>query len=97
MRRDDAMSFFKNLRNRSQKRGRVLLVGTPRRHTDGTQVWIYRFLGNGEGVPTSLIYRDVVDCCLEHVAKLAAIVLEFTNEFPFQACYRYAMTPEGLA
>jgi hypothetical protein len=43
-----------------------------------------------------LIYRDVVHCCLEHVAKLAAIVLEFTNEFPFQACYRYAMTPEGL-
>ena len=45
MRRDDAMRFFKNLRNRSQKRGRVLLVGTPRRHTDGTQVWSYRFPG----------------------------------------------------
>ena len=96
MQRDDAMRFFKDLRNRSQKRGRVSLVGTPRRQTDGTQVWVYRFLGNDEGVPTSLIYRDVVDCCLEHVAKLAAIVLEFTNEFPFQACYRYAMTPEGL-
>lgn len=96
MRRDDAMRFFKDLRNRSQKRGRVLRVGTPRRNTDGTQMWIYRFVGNDEGVPTSLIYRDVVDCCLEHVAKLAAIALEFTNEFPFQACYRYAMTPEGL-
>ena len=38
----------------------------------------------------------MVDCCLEHVAKLAAIVLEFTRAFPFQACYRHAMTPEGL-
>ena len=73
-----------------------MLVGTPRCHTDGTEVWIYRFVGNDQGVPTSLIYRDVVDCCLEHVSKLAAIVLEFTDRFPFQACYRYAMTPEGL-
>lgn len=96
MRRDDAMTFFKDLRNRAQKRGRVLLAGTPRRHTDGTQVWVYWFLGNDKGVPPSLIHRDVADCCLEHVAKLAAIALEFKNEFPFQACYRYAMTPEGL-
>ena len=96
MRQDDAMRYFKGLRNRSQKRGRILVAGTPRRHADGTQVWIYRFLGNDEGVPASLIYRDVADCCLEHVAKLATIVLEFTTEFPFQSCYRCALTPEGL-
>ena len=96
MRQDDAMRFFKILRNRSQKRGRVFLVGTPRCHTDGTQVWTYRFLGNDEGVPASLIYRDVVDCCLEHLAKLATVVLEFTNEVPYQSCYRCAITPEGL-
>ena len=97
MRQDDALRFFKSLRNRSQKRGRIFLVGAPRRHADGTLVWIYRFVGNDEGVPASLIYRDVVDCCLEHVAKLATIVLDFANEFPFHSCYRCALTPEGLA
>lgn len=34
MRRDEAMRFFEDLRNRSQRRGRVLLVGTPHRHID---------------------------------------------------------------
>ena len=90
------MRFFKGLRNRSQKRGRTFVAGTPRRHADGTQMWIYRFLRNDEDVPASLIYRDVADCCLEHVAKLATIVLEFTDEFPFQSCYRCALTPQGL-
>ena len=96
MMHDAAMTFFKDLRNRSQHRGRICIVGTQRGQTDGTCVWIYRFLGNDKGVPESLIHRDVVDCCLEHLAKLATIVLEFRNEFPAQSCYRYAITREGL-
>jgi hypothetical protein len=39
---------------------------------------------------------DVVDCGREHLAKLAQIVLRFSDHFPFHSYPRRALTPEGV-
>lgn len=96
MRQDDAMRFFVELRNRSQKKGHVLFVGGSRRLADGRHLWSYQFVENESSVPDSLIHRDVVDCCFEHLAKLATLVLEFDKEFHFHSCYRHAISGKGL-
>jgi hypothetical protein len=88
---DRAARFFLKLRNYSQKEGRISLVGsrTGRR-------WIHRFAGNAEAVPSELLQRDVVECCIEHVAKLAKLALGCADRFPFHSCPRRAITPEGM-
>ncbi len=96
MGQDDAMKFFVELRNRSQKKGDVRFVGGSRRLDDGRHLWSYRFVQNESRVPDSLVHRDVVDCCFEHLAKIATFVLEFDKEFHYHSCYRHAISVEGM-
>lgn len=90
---DEAALFFLELRNFSQKEGRVSVVGT--RSDD--RKWRFMFAGTVEPVPAVLLNRDVADCCLEHLGKLAQAVLRFAEAFPFQSCPGRALTPEGVA
>jgi hypothetical protein len=93
---DPAMRFFLNLRNYSQKEGRVSVVGSGTA-SERKRRWSYRFAGNAERVPSSLLQRDISDCCREHVAKLAKVILGCATEFPYHVCPRRALTPEGIA
>jgi len=90
--RDEAAKFFLNLRNFSQKQGPIALVGagSPRGR------WAYCFAGNAEAVPSSLLHRPVWECCREHVSKLASIILDVAERFPFSSCMRTALTPDGM-
>ena len=93
--RDNAARFFLKLRNFSQKEGRVSLVGTRVSKLGGSR-WVFRFGGNSDKVPPELIHRDVDDCCIEHVAKLATLVLKCCERFPYHASARRALTPDGV-
>jgi len=97
MREDPSMRFFHDLRNYSQKRGRVSLVGAMTRNASGHPSWTYRFAGHESLVPPALLHRDVAECCLEHLSKLAGVVLDCADAFPFHSCPSRAITPEGLA
>lgn len=92
---DAAAAFFLKLRNFSQKEGRISLVGRSLGSGKGWR-WSYRFAGNADRVPPALLHRDLADCCHEHVAKLARIVLACTDAFPYQTCPRRALTPAGV-
>jgi hypothetical protein len=92
---DAAAAFFLKLRNFSQKEGRISLVGGSLSSGKGRR-WSYRFAGNADRVPPALLHRDLADCCHEHVAKLARIVLACTDAFPYQTCPRRALTPAGV-
>lgn len=95
LRADAAARFFLLLRNFSQKEGRVRTVGfgssTARRR------WTYRFAEGTHPVPPELYDRDIVDCCSEHVAKLARLTLEFADAFPAYSCPHRALTVDGVA
>jgi hypothetical protein len=93
---DPAARFFLELRNYSQKEGRISLVGTGGTRVGGRSSWSYRFAGTIKVVPSVLLNRDVVDCGREHLAKLAQTVLRFSDRFPFHSCPSRALTPEGV-
>jgi hypothetical protein len=67
LRIDEAARFFVDLRNYSQKEGRVSIVGIRLE----SRKWRFMFAGTVEPVPALLLGRDVADCCLDHLAKLA--------------------------
>lgn len=90
---DEAARFFLELRNFSQKEGRVSLVGT----SDQDRKWRFMFAGTVEPVPSSLLNCDLGDCCLEHLAKLARAVLRVAQAFPYHSCPAQALTPTGIA
>jgi hypothetical protein len=90
---DEAACFFLKLRNYSQKEGRVSIVGT--RDAEGR--WRHMFAGTVEPVPATLLNRDVADCCLEHLAKLAGAVLRVAAAYPHHSCPARALTPEGVS
>ncbi|WP_446831231.1 hypothetical protein [Candidatus Foliamicus sp.] len=96
MREDAGMKYFLELRNFSQKEGRVSLVGTTSKDCEGNLLWSYRFAGNKQAVPKALLHRDVVDCCLEHLGKLARIVLKCANAFPNHSCPRRTVATGGF-
>ena len=96
MREDPSMRFFWDLRNFSQKEGRILMVGAPRPIASKREAWTYRFVGNDSPVPSALLHRDVVDCRIEHLSKLARVTLACADAFPFHSCPRRAVTPGGL-
>ena len=96
MRNDPAMKFFKELRNFSQKEGRVSVVGTGGLLAGGEKYMSYQFAQYQNSVPEQLIGRDVIKCCQEHLGKLATIVLACAETFPFHSCPRRAVTVEGL-
>ncbi len=93
--RDSSARFFLKLRNFSQKEGRVSLVGT-REPTPRGSRWVFRFAGNSDKVPLNLIHRDIDDCCIEHIAKLAALVLKCCERFPYHVSARRALTLNGV-
>ncbi|WP_055335803.1 hypothetical protein [Ralstonia solanacearum] len=93
--RDKAARFFLKLRNFSQKEGRVSLVGTRVPKLGGSR-WIFRFGGNSDKVPPELVHRNVDDCCIEHVAKLAGLILKCCERFPYHVSARRALTPDGV-
>lgn len=93
---DEAARFFLELRNYSQKEGRISMVGTAVSSRGKGRRWTYRFAGTTGPVPDSLYNRDVVDCCREHLAKIARSILRCTEIFPYHCCPRRALTPEGV-
>ena len=95
MSRDAAMRFFLKLRNYSQKEGRISLVGI-KCGKSAPGRWSHRFAGTDGRVPPALLHRDVADCCVEHIAKLATVILACTERFPFHACPRMALSQHGL-
>jgi len=95
LRADEAATFFVDLRNFSQKEGRVSVVGSASRR-NGRSCWSYRFGGGNETVPEELLHRDVAECCREHLAKLARVVLACRDQFPFATCPTRALTPDGI-
>lgn len=92
---DNAARFFLKLRNFSQKEGRVSLVGV-REHGTSRSSWTFRFAGNADKVPAELIHRDVTDCCTEHVAKIATLILRCCEHFPYHVSAHRALTIEGM-
>jgi hypothetical protein len=90
---DVAARFFLELRNFSQKEGRIAFVGT----SGQNRKWRYMFAGTAEPVPAVLLNRDVADCCLEHLAKLAQAILRVLDAFPYHSCPSLALTPAGIA
>lgn len=93
MKRDEAMRFFLELRNISQKEGPVCFVGGS---LPGSG-WTYRFVGRSHEVPAELTGRDIGACCGAHLSKLAKLLLECVRVFPFHSCLDRAFTEEGMA
>lgn len=93
MKSDEAMRFFIELRNISQKEGPVSYVGCSLPGGGRT----YRLVGRPHAVPGELIGLDISDCCSAHVAKLARLLLECVAAFPYHSCPCRAFTKEGMA
>jgi hypothetical protein len=93
MKADPAMGFFLELRNVSQHEGPVSIVGGSISRPPG---WSYRFAGNRESVPSTLIGRDVAAVCAEHLVKVARLLGEFLAAFPCESCIHAALTPDGM-
>ncbi len=92
MKRDSAMRFFIELRNISQKHGPVSILAGGKLNGSCS----YRFVGVNIPVPPGLKGREIVDCCAEHLQKLAALILNYYGEFPFHSCVANALTPKGM-
>ncbi|TXN26494.1 MULTISPECIES: hypothetical protein [Methylobacterium] len=92
MKSDAAMRFFVELRNISQKQGPVSFVGGSLQNGG----WTYRFVGRPHAVPEDLVGKDICACCASHLSKLARLLAECANEFPFQSCPGRAFTVEGM-
>jgi hypothetical protein len=95
LRQDAAAKFFVDLRNFSQKEGRVPTIGF--RADAGRGRWSYRFVGRADPTPFGLYDRDIAQCCADHVAKLAQLALDFAGVFPFYSCHHRALTIDGVA
>ena len=95
MRADPAMKFFLDLRNYSQHEGRIDVVGAFLMH-DERMLAIRYFVGLHLPVPSELQNREIWICCGEHLAKLASIVLRFSETFPTYACPHLAVTQDGI-
>lgn len=92
MRRDDAMRFFLDLRNYSQKEGRISILGqgsTTRRSSH----W---FASGQIVVPECLREVEVADACRMHLARLARLTLQFADAFPAWSCPHRALTRYGI-
>jgi hypothetical protein len=92
MRCDPAMRFFTDLRNYSQKEGRVSIHGCGL----GLRQWSHWFASAQIDVPDELREIEVADACRLHLAKLAQLVLDCAEAFPFHTCPHRALTPGGI-
>jgi hypothetical protein len=94
MKADPALGFFLELRNISQHEGPVGYIGGAML---GTRQWSYRFAGNREAVPPSLVGVDVGAACADHLKKLAILLQSVVQAFPFESCPANAVSPSGMA
>ena len=92
MKADTTMRFFLELRNISQKQGPVSFVSGS---LPGGG-WTYRFVGRPLAVPKELAGRDVRACCAAHLRKLATLLVECAQTFPYHSCPGRAFTEEGM-
>lgn len=92
MRDDQAMRFFLDLRNYSQKEGRVAILG----QGSTTRRWSHWFASGTIIVPECLREVEVADACRMHLAKLARLTLQVADAFPAWSCPHRALTPEGI-
>lgn len=92
MRADTAMRFFLDLRNYSQKEGRISINGYGMAHRQ----WSHWFVDARIAVPDSLRGIQVADACRLHLAKLAKTVLDCAEAFPFYTCPHQALTSSGI-
>lgn len=92
MRADEAMRFFMNLRNYSQKEGRVSILG----HGSTTRRSSHWFASGQIMVPECLREVEVADACRMHLAKLAQSTLRLAEAFPAWSCPHRALTPDGI-
>lgn len=89
---DPAMRFFLELRNVSQKEGPVALVGGS---LPGGG-WTYRLVGRHRALPDELKGRDVGVCCAAQLAKLANLLAECADTFPYDSCPGRAFSEKGM-
>ncbi len=94
--RDPAARFFLELRNYSQKEGRISTVSVLLSKKGKRRRWLRKFAGTADPVPAELLNRDVVKCCREHLAKLARAILACADAFPYHCCPRRALTSAGM-
>lgn len=80
---DRVARFFLELRNFSQKAGRVSLTEA-RAGRGRSSVWTYRFVEVVTKVSEKLESIDAADACSEHLAKPARIVLACMDTFPYR-------------
>ena len=92
MRDDQAMRFFLDLRNYSQKEGRVAIFG----QGSTTRRWSHWFASGTVVVPECVREVEIVDACRMHLAKLARLTLHVADDFPAWSCPHRALTPEGV-
>ncbi len=93
MKADAAMHFFLELRNISQKQGPVSYVGGSLLNGG----WTYRFVGRPRKVPEELVGRDIGACCAAHLMKLAILLRDCDQAFPYYSCPGRAFTERGMA
>ena len=74
--------------------GKISLVGVSQKSGKNIR-WHYFFAGGTEPVPKELLYREVGECCQEHISKLAKVVLKCVETFPHHTCYKKALTKQG--
>lgn len=95
MRADRVMRFFVELRNFSQKAGRVRFesIGL------GLDRSSYRhvFRDGSTKVPKEVGDVDALDACRLHLAKIARVVIGCMDAFPYHTCPRKAVSPAGIA
>jgi hypothetical protein len=95
MRADPAMKFFVELRNFSQKAGRVRFESAGFGVDGSTYRHIFR--DGSIKVPEEVGRIDALDACRLHLAKIAGVVIECMDAFPFDTCPRRAVSPAGIA
>jgi len=105
LRQDETAKFFLELRNFSQKKGRVSLVGYggiakpsnyqfPKSLGDEPEM-LHFFSAGDNSVPDEISNVDIVVACLRHTGKLAALILNTMDRFPYDTCPSRACSIEG--
>jgi len=81
---DEAAAFSSICGTSRKKKDAYPLSGRPTKAENGATC----FAGTEDRVPAVLLNRDVADCCLEHLAKLAQSILRVAEAFRINAVRR---------
>ncbi|HEX8223261.1 MAG TPA: hypothetical protein VF605_05545 [Allosphingosinicella sp.] len=95
MRADPAMRFFVELRNFSQKAGRVRFESMGFGLQRSTYHHVFR--DGSIKVPEEVGRIDALDACRLHLAKIARLVIGCMDAFPYHTCPRKAVSLDGIA